>query len=103
MAEKGGIVAEKKKRAGPPTGNAGKGRPKGSKNKTTTLLREAILLAAENVGNDIRPDDGLVAYLEQLAVVEPKAFASLLGRVLPLQVTGADGEAVKTEVTISFS
>lgn len=41
-------------------GTAGRGRPKGSPNKTTAVLKDAILLAAESVGEDgagIRPSD----------------------------------------------
>jgi len=46
--------------------NAGNGRPRGAVNRTTALLKEAILLAAEEVG-------------------------TLLGKVLPMHVT-ADSE-----------
>lgn len=70
------------------TGNAGKGRPKGSANKTTALLKEAIILAAEETGQDGNGKGGLVGYCAFLAKEEPKAFASLLGRVLPLQLAG---------------
>lgn len=72
-------------------GNAGKGRPKGSPNKTTALLKEAIIKAAEAVGEDKDGKDGLTGYCKFLAKDEPKAFAQLLGKVLPMQVTGADG------------
>jgi len=80
--------------------NAGKGRPKGSFNKTTTALKEAILLAAEETGQDGEGQGGTVGYLRRLATSEPKAFASLLGRVLPLQVTGEDGGPLKTVTEI---
>lgn len=73
------------KRAPP---NAGRGRPKGARNKVTTALREAILAAADNVGNQMRPGAGSVGYLEFLAQEQPAAFATLLGKVLPLQVSG---------------
>jgi hypothetical protein len=69
-------------------GNAGKGRPKGSPNKTTSLLKDAIILAAEKTGADQKGKDGLVGYCQFLAREEPKAFAALMGRVLPMQVTG---------------
>jgi hypothetical protein len=74
--------------------NAGKGRPKGSANKTTTALKEAILQAGEAVGADGEGAEGLTGYLKTLARTEPKAFSSLLGKVLPLQVQGSgeDGE-----------
>jgi hypothetical protein len=71
---------------------AGPGRPKGSPNKTTALLKEAIIKAAEQVGSDGSGKGSLVGYCVFLAKSEPKAFASLLGRVLPLQLTGPDGE-----------
>lgn len=71
--------------------NAGKGRVKGTPNKTTALLKEAILMAAEQVGEDRQGKDGLTGYLKSLARDEPKAFSTLLGKVLPMQVTG-DGD-----------
>lgn len=37
---------------------------------------------------------GGVKYLTKQATVNPKAFLSLVGKVLPLQVTGADGGAL---------
>lgn len=65
------------------------GRPKGVPNKTTQALREAILLAAEAVGEDGAGKGKLKGYCKFLARNEPKAFAGLLGKVLPLQVQGA--------------
>ena len=67
------------------------GRKRGTPNKTTGLLKEAILKAAELAGEDGAGKGKTVGYLKNLAVNEPKAFAGLLGRVLPLQVTG-EGE-----------
>lgn len=66
----------------------GPGRPKGSLNKTTVALKEAILNGATKVGEDGKGKDGLEGYCRQLAAKEPKAFAALLGRVLPMTVTG---------------
>ena len=68
--------------------NAGKGRPKGASNKTTRILKEAILLAAETVGRDGHGGGKLTGYCESLARDEPRAFATLLGRVLPTQLEG---------------
>ena len=81
------VVAATKRK--PP--NAGKGRPKGSRNKTTALLKDAILMAAKKAGGDC--DDGLVNYLTAQAQENPGPFMSLLGKVLPMQVegTGRDG------------
>jgi hypothetical protein len=64
------------------------GRPKGVPNKTTQVLKEAVILAAEQVGNDGAGKDGLIGYLRHVAVTDVKAFTGLLGRVIPLQVEG---------------
>lgn len=77
------------------SGNPGPGRPKGSPNKTTALLKEAIIKAAEEVGEDGQGKGDLTGYLRFLAKGEPKAFAGLLGKVLPMQVTGEDGGALQ--------
>lgn len=77
--------------------NAGKGRPKGTPNKTTALLKDAILKAAEQAGNKVG-SEGLVSYLEKQADEQPTAFMSLLGKVLPMQVTGEDGGALVVEI-----
>jgi hypothetical protein len=69
-------------------GQPGPGRPAGVPNKTTALLKDAILLAAEEVGQDGKGKSGLIGYCKFLATSEPKAFASLMGRVLPTQVVG---------------
>lgn len=70
---------------------ASPGRPKGSPNKTTALLKDAILLAAEQAGEG----QGLIGYLKVQAKEEPVAFLSLLGKVLPTQVTGDGGGPLK--------
>ena len=71
------------------------GRRPGVTNKTTALLKDAIIQAAENVGNG-----SLTAYLERQAEEQPAAFLTLLGKVLPLQVTGdRDNPVAITSVT----
>lgn len=60
---------------------AGKGRPQGSLNKTTQLLKDAILKAATDAG-----DGDMAVYLERQARDNPGPFMALLGKVLPLQV-----------------
>lgn len=70
----------------PNMGNAGKGRPKGAVNKTTALLKDAILIAAQKAGGG--DADGLVNYLEVQARENPGPFMSLLGKVLPMTVSG---------------
>ena len=72
------------------------GREKGTPNKISSALKEAILEAAENAGKRLKPDaeSGTVAYLEQIAIQEPASFCSLLGKVLPMTIadTGQPGE-----------
>lgn len=79
-----------KKTAGNLTG-AGPGRPKGMPNKTTRMLKEALLQAADEAGGK----DGLVGYLRTQATANPGPFMSMLGKVLPLQVTGEDGGPIQ--------
>ncbi len=72
--------------------NAGKGRKKGVPNKTTALLKDAILQAADKAGGK----DGLVGYLTEQATENPQSFLPLLGKVLPMQVAGTGpGGAIK--------
>lgn len=75
------------------------GRAKGTPNKTTGALKEAILLAAKDVGEDGNGQDGLIGYLRSVAKDDMKAFSGLLGRVLPLQVTGEDSGPIKAVIT----
>jgi hypothetical protein len=70
------------------------GKPKGAVSKSTALLKDAILRAAEQAGGQ----EGLVGYLTTQAAENPGPFMSLLGKVLPMQVTGEDGGAVRIEV-----
>lgn len=71
-------------------GKPGPGRPKGVPNKTTQLLKDAILQAATAAG-----EGDMAAYLEKQARDNPGPFMALLGKVLPMQVTGEGGGAVQ--------
>lgn len=62
------------------------GRQKGTPNKTTALLKDAILMAATEAGGP----EGLTGYLRLQAAANPGPFMSLLGKVLPMQVVGDD-------------
>jgi hypothetical protein len=84
------------RKIGVSAGNRGKGRKKGVPNKTTALLKDAILIAAIKAGGG--GEEGLVAYLETQARENPGPFLTLLGKILPLQVSG-DGDPIK----ITFS
>lgn len=77
----------------------GAGKQKGVPNRITRLLKEAIIMAAELVG-DPRNEDGktgLVEYCVFLAEEHPPVFAQLLGKVLPLQIK-TDGPGTTVQV-----
>lgn len=69
----------------------GAGRPKGTPNKFTGELKDMILGALSDAGGQ--------EYLKKQAEGNPGAFLTLIGKVLPMQVTGADGGPVKVEAT----
>jgi hypothetical protein len=73
------------------------GRKKGSTNKITKALKEAILEAAEGAH-----PKGTVGYLKQQAQDNPVAFLSLIGKVLPMTIQGPNGGAVRTVTQIEF-
>jgi hypothetical protein len=79
----------------PPKGGSRKGIP----NKTTGALKEAILKAAELTGLDGKGKEGLVGYLKRVAQEDVKAFSGLLGKVLPLQITGEGGGPIVITAT----
>lgn len=79
------------KRGNPFKGEAGPGRPKGVPNKTTGLLKDMIMQALNEAGG--------VNYLVTQAHDNPKAFLSLVSRVLPMQVTGESGGAISITFT----
>lgn len=71
--------------------NAGKGRSKGVPNKNTALLKDMILKALDKAGG--------VDYLAAQAEENPGPFMTLVGKVLPMQVTGGDnGEPIKVAI-----
>lgn len=78
------------------------GRAKGTPNRTTALLKDAILKAAELAGEDGKGKGQTVGYLKKLATDHPPAFAQLLGKVLPLQIAGTDEDGNVTELRVRF-
>jgi len=66
------------------------GRQKGTPNKNTALLREMILSALE--------EEGGVDYLRWASREQPAGFLTLLGKVLPTQLTGADDGPLVVEI-----
>ena len=89
-------MTEKKQSQKKGPAKPGPGRPKGVPNRTTTLLKDAILMAATEAGGP----EGLVGYLKFVAADSPAAFTSLLGKVLPMQINHADAEGNKITFTI---
>lgn len=79
-------------------GKPGPGRPKGLPNKTTQLLKDAILKAAEEAGGE----EGMVGYLVIQAKTNPQSFLPLLGKVLPMQVIGDPENPLRTITTIEL-
>ena len=65
------------------------GRVKGTPNKTTVAVKDAIMNAFEKVGGE--------DYLVIIAREDPKTFCALLGRVLPLEIKA------KVEGTIAIN
>lgn len=82
----------------------GPGRPKGTPNKTTALLKDAILRAAEAAGGDETETSpgGMIAYLTTQAKTNPGPFMALLGKVLPMQIAGDPDNPLRTITTIEL-
>jgi hypothetical protein len=65
-------------------------------NKTTALLKDMIMTALHGAGG--------AAYLEERAN-DPKtapAFLALIGKVLPMQVTGPGDGPIQTHIRVTF-
>jgi hypothetical protein len=72
----------------PPERRHKTGRVRGSNNQKTVILKDALMLAGELAGDEIKKDSGLVGYLVHLALNKPDLYVSMLSKVIPLQVTG---------------
>jgi hypothetical protein len=95
------LPGDSKKPPRPKPPNAGKGRKKGVPNKTTALLKDAILKAAAEAGGK----DGLIGYLRaQAKKANAGPFLGLLGKILPMQVSGDpdNPSALSHTVVIEF-
>lgn len=77
-------------------GKGNPGKPKGAVSKTPALIKDMIAQALTNAGG--------VDYLTERAN-DPKtasAFLGLVGKVLPMTLTGPDGGAVQTVTRIEL-
>lgn len=70
------------------------GRQAGTPNKVTATLKDMILQALDEQGG--------IEYLKKQAEATPSAFMTLLGKVLPTQVTGDPNNPLVTSLTLSF-
>jgi hypothetical protein len=68
------------------------GRPKGTPNKMTAAVKDMILAALQGVGG--------IDYLKEQAGKNPAAFLTLVGKVLPLQVTGENGAPFVPQINV---
>ncbi len=71
------------------------GRAKGTPNKLTGSLREAILGALEAAGGQ--------AYLEKLAKSDPRTFCALLGKILPTQLEATTDQPLVPILNLSIA
>lgn len=76
------------------------GRQKGTPNKNTAILKDAILTAAQLAGGG--DEDGLVKYLQAQATANPGPFMALLGKVMPLQIAGDAENPLQTFTRIEL-
>lgn len=67
------------------------GSRKGIPNKNTAAIKDMIVQALDEAGG--------VKYLVAQAKKNPKAFLTLIGRVLPLQITGEGGGPLRITVS----
>jgi len=74
--------------------NRGRGRPKGSPNRTTASAKEAIAQAAEGLGGA----DRLMAWAQEDPTNERAFWATIYPKLLPLQVSGEDGGPIQAVI-----
>lgn len=72
----------------------GAGRPKGSKNKTTLQVKEAISFAAEGLGGAER----LVAWAKEDPQNERVFWAQIYPKLLPLEISGNNGGPIEAVI-----
>lgn len=74
--------------------NRGRGRPKGSPNRTTASAKEAIAQAAEKLGGA----DRLVEWAQSDPINERAFWSTIYPKLLPLQVSGEDGGPIQAVI-----
>ena len=71
----------------------GAGRKKGTPNKISGELKEAVLKTFKKVGG--------IKYLEGVARTQPQVFCKLLQKLLPTEIATADGP-LKSEIILKW-
>lgn len=74
--------------------NAGKGRPKGAKNKTSTIAKDALAHAFDALGGQ----DALVSWALESDENRKIFYQAIWPKLLPLQVAGEGGGPILTEI-----
>lgn len=87
-------TTERQPKEGRNMGNAGKGRPKGALNKTTTAAKDAIAQAAEELGGTAR----LAAWAKEDPLNERTFWGTIYPKLLPLQLAGEGGGPLTIEI-----
>ena len=72
----------------------GAGRPKGTRNKVTYTIQQMLLASLDKQGGQ--------KFFDKLAVESPKVYAQLIGRLIPLQLSNAEGQAA-LQIKISYT
>lgn len=76
----------------------GKGRPAGTQNKITRGIKDAVM---ESIQPGQCHPEGLKGWLRDRAlggIEDRKIYAGIVSRVIPIEVTGKDGEAIKIDL-----
>lgn len=68
------------------------GRKKGTPNKVTVAVKEMVIAALDKAGG--------IDYLVTQASSNPNAFLSLVGRVIPTQLTGDPTAPIMTRIEL---
>lgn len=82
----GGRIKPRKKGMPRPEGA---GRKKGTPNKVNKLIKDALVEAAEKVGENGKGSLGIVGYFMRIAKQRPDLFCGMIGKIIPLQIQGS--------------
>jgi len=85
-----------------PKGYRGPGKPVGAVTRIHRDLKQAILDAAAAHGSDRHGAGGLAGYCFYLASQHPRAFSGLLGRLLPMQISGSVSATIAAVNVVSI-